>query len=247
MSDNKNFLGQNSFSKFYSWPEDERVTLQYIPNINPASQIPLKLKALLLNSQKQATSPTRYAPKVFESLCIYDVNNSGQKTGTYTVYLLRESFHGDLSFVFDTDPIFFKYMNKVETRIEFYIKIFEAYQQLHLNKLKHCDIRPENIFYKQIEENNFIPVFANFNQITQYKTFCPDGELAYMSPEENALDITFASDSQKKKTELFSLALTILEIETNYVQRFYTKYMYSSLVKMDPSLGIPKGNIFEFI
>lgn len=230
--DDSNYLGRNEFSRFYKMPEDARVTLQMIPNINPQSQIPLKLKALLQNSEKQSTTPIRFAPKVFESICIYDVNGMGQKSGTYTLYLLRESFHGDMSFVFETDPIFFKYMQKLETRLEFYIKIFEAYQQLKVNYLKHCDIRPENIYYKQTEMDNFIPVFANFNQITSSKSYCPDGELAYMSFDEHQLDINFPTDKQKKKSEMFSLALTILQIEANFIQNYYQKYMRHSFLKL---------------
>jgi serine/threonine protein kinase len=129
-----------------------------------------------------------------------------------------ELFQGNMDNVFQNDPVLFQFMRPFEKRVEFYIKIFEAYKQMHKFKIKHCDIRPENILYKQISETEFIPVFANFNQIISYKKYCPDGELAYMSPDEYKLDIMFPSDTQKKKAELFSLALTILQIEANFFQ-----------------------------
>lgn len=173
---------------------------------------------MLLNSGKQTSKIGRFAPVIFESICVYDVPNKQNHHRTYTVYIIKENFHGNLDFAFQTDKVFFSHMRNIEARMAFYLKIFESYQKLHSNKMKHCDIRPENILYKQIKPNEFIVVFDNFNQIVSYKKYCPDGNLAYMSPDEYKLDTMFPSDTQKKKTELFALALSILQIETNYIQ-----------------------------
>lgn len=231
------YLGKNSFSTFYKVPDSNEQMIQVFDHVQRQSNLPLKIKAMLLNSAKQPLGQVRFAPMVYQSICVYD-EAAHHKPQSYSVFLVKEFFHGDMDHVFQTDPVLMRHMSKTEKRLDFYIRIFEAYAELQKHKLKHCDIRPENILYKQVSENQFIPVFDNWNQITSFTSYCPDGQLAYMSPDENSLDTMFPSENQKKKTEMFGLALSILQIEANYFQTIQEEFIRSEKEAIDSSVDL---------
>ena len=209
----------NSNGSLYLHPENENVVIRVFTQVKPESVIMRNIAASLKASKAQMEDQiSRWAVQIYQSVC---VSNKDSHL-TNDIYLLEERFMGDMQDIFIDDHDFYNAFHSTETRLNLYRSLFIKYQRVMASNMKHCDFRPRNIYYKLTGPGQYLVVFANFSSLRGRNSFCEVGSLSFMSPD-TANEPSMKTDGQKQKSELFSLALTVLKLELDYFNVYYNK------------------------
>ena len=209
----------NSNGSLYLHPENENMVIRVYTQVEPQSFTMRNIAASLRASEAQmGDTISRWAVQIYQSACVSNKDSHLRND----VYLVEERFMGDMQDIFNDDHDFYNAFHSTETRLDLYRSLFVKYQRVMASNMKHCDFRPRNIYYKLKGPGQYLVVFANFSSLRGRNSFCEVGSLSFMSPD-TANEPSMKTDGQKQKSELFSLALTVLKLELDYFNVYYSR------------------------
>lgn len=227
----KNVIGKGSFGTVVIDSNDPTkvVKLQKIDAKNDSdllNEIDISLK--FSERDVQLEGQYRVAPRIDLSYCL------NMKKKKKFVPISGERFRGDLTNAI-IDPRFILSMRKTSHRFEFYRRMMLAFSEIAKLKYKHCDLKPENLLYKeenanfeadynsQEEELTFFPVVTDFGMTVPWGDECVGGTTGYTDPEDFNNTKTFTPQF-RACTEIFSMSIIILAVETGILTQLAKQY-----------------------
>ena len=215
------------FGKLYSHPENENKLIRVYEHIPIQDRFNSHIAAALKSSGAQQIDSQRWAPMIYLSVCIFSYDKQFK-----TVYMVVERFVGDLLNIFADDEDFYNAHETPLSRMKLYLNMYQQYQKIQANNMKHCDINPESFFYKPINDSEYMVVFSNFTTIQPAVSYCEYGTLRYSSPEVVRRPI-YSTDNMKLKSELFSLALIVIRLELDFYNSYFQKKVRDGIAGMN--------------
>ena len=215
-------LSKETFTTVAVQPENntKAAKLIWFPKKKEARANEIDYSFIFSNRDQELEGQYRVAPKIDEAYCL----NIDDKENKF-VAISGERFRGNLMQAVKKDGKFIDNMVETSKRFEFYRKMMQAFSEIAKLKLKHCNLKPENILYKEEnadfdsdyengeEELTYFPVVTDFDWTVPYNQNCKGGAKTFTDPEDykNNLNHTAAF---KACVEIFSMSLIILSVET---------------------------------
>ena len=169
-----------------------------------------------------AKEGVRVSPEVTETYCVARHNKS---IGRFNVIIIvSDRFRGtlyDIAEAEEVDARFVENMAPMSKRFEFYKHIMMAYKEISNQGWKHCDLRPQSIFYVEHRANfeedyatgeeqlDYYPVIGEFGERMGLKQQCMLTQTTWLDFKDVDNSIKM-DDENRPKTELSSLALLFI-------------------------------------
>ena len=220
-------LNEGSSFKIYEWNEDLSQVLVILDvgseNIDATLE---KLRIANMFGDKNFNKPNfdlRVSPKFTSLYCLKLVS------GDYQILYVSERYRRTLQNA-PKDPRFMKYMSSLKNRMDFYYLMIQSFSAISWFHMKHCDVRPVSINYREDGDawlSNYddlsvdvtlIPVTTNFNRTLGWGSSCIDPPVEYTEPAEFGGNIN-SSEEYSENVEYFSLSLVYLYIETQILDK----------------------------
>lgn len=227
-------LGEGSFGKVFYIPKVPNLAFKVMSTKDEIQQIKREITVSKLISQIDNNSTQenglRIAPHFKAYYCYIDSN----KTANF--FIVQERFIGNLENGPQDDGDFSFRMKNLAYRMRFYKKLLNGFAVMYSKGYKHCDIKPENIFYgyegmfaKEDDEEDlgfkprdYFPVIADFGLTTTTDQLCGGGTLSYYEPNEIHLNMP-TLDTFRARIELFALSLSIFQTEALFFYRWFVR------------------------
>ena len=222
----QNLISVGHFGKMYIYPTDATkvVKIQKIPKRHNYVLNGMDATLALSNRDTQLNGNPRVTPNLVKSFCI------NLKDEVKLVIYVFERFRDNLVKATTRDQRFIGAMVHFSDRMKFYGEMMSSFGEIAKLKYKHCEIIPENFLYKDAnvdwgtdyfktkEPPSFYPVISNFGLTVGWGSHCKGGNPQFTDLEDYKNDIKFF-DKEKAKVELYSMALVILYLENNILQK----------------------------
>lgn len=216
-----------SFGVLYNHPENENKFIRVFEDLSSDDHRNVNIAAAYKASEAQEIGGVRWAPIIYQSICVLSDDRELR-----TIYRIIEKFYGDVVDIFSDDEDFYNFFETPIMRMKLYVSLFEKYQKLQQADMKHCDIRPQNFFYKQVNESEYLVLFTNFTTLQRAASYCFTGSDSYRSPEVTHRPC-YSTDAMKLKSELFGLAMNVIRMELDFYNTYFQKQVRNDIQKMD--------------
>ena len=232
--DLKYLLGEGSFGQVFYISNHPDMAFKVMKTKTEVKDITKEIATTKAISELDKSLPEmRLAPHYKVTYCYID----SQLYANF--YIVQERFLGSLENGATDDNMFSYKMKNLSYRMRFYHKLLVAFSVLYENGYKHCDIKPENIFYgisgmfKEDEEDNeeialvvdqpeYFPVLADFGLTVKTDEACRGGTPSYYEPNEIKGHMP-STDNYRARIEMFSLALSIFQSEGLFFYRWFMR------------------------
>ena len=234
-------LGEGSFGKVFYLPSQPKLAFKVVQTKNDIDDIKKEIQtAQEISVLDKSLVDLRLAPHFTSVFCYM----SSSRTATF--YIVGERFLGTMESAAEHANDFSYRMKNMAYRMRFYHKMILIFSVMYTNGYKHCDIKPENIFYgikgmfeEEMEDNEeidqmnndaeYFPVMADFGLTVKTDEICQGGTPSYYEPNEIKGEMP-STNNYRARIEMFSLALSVFEIEGLF---FYKRFIRGNLIDKD--------------
>lgn len=230
-------LGKGQYGIIFLSPHDKSKVIKYQ---TPAKEkiinhaiLESQMGEMLSSKDREMPGQFRVAPQIYEDYCLIDSN------GKHLFITVSERFRGSLEFAVKQDIRFNDSFEHFTNRLLFYLKMMESYSVLPGLGVKHCNLKPDNMLYKDTEADfeapyddqglplEYFPVLADFGGMSPLNQDCNQFTPRYTNLKD------FTLNREKKEffdieynilKEMFPMAMIMLYLETALLEWFKNKY-----------------------